>query len=183
MSSWMVNSPGNRRAMSVLLSLVILLGSWDAVSAQGMECVSKINGLEANTTMLVIGRNGQRFAGRLVAVDAETRILQLTSENELGDYTREIPYDAIAEIRYAGAGRIQPMYPFWGLLLGAAAGLLIGQTIDSGKEAGDETSGGATGAAIGALAGVAVGAGISLFVPSQRKIDCLAKPEPEKVQN
>ena len=118
----MTNYPGKSRLISAMLSLLLLTGSWAPVAAQSAKCVSRINGLKPNTTMLVIGRNGQRFAGHLVAVDAETRILELTSESEFGDYTREIPYDAISEIRYAAAGKVHPMYAFWGLLLGAAAG-------------------------------------------------------------
>jgi hypothetical protein len=177
-SNWMTDSTGKRRVLSVILSVLLLTGSWTPVAAQSAKCVSRINGLKPNTTMLVVGHNGQRFAGHLVAVDAETRILQLTSESELGDYTREIPYDAIREIRYAAAGKVHPTYAFWGLLIGAAAGFLIGQSIDSAKEAADETSGGAMGAAFGAGGGVVIGSGISLFIPSQHKIKCDEKAEP-----
>jgi hypothetical protein len=129
----------------------------------------------ADTRCRIIGRNGQRFAGRLVAVNSEERILGLISESQLGPYTREIPFDAIDEIQYTAPGRIQGSYVFWGFLVGAAAGALIGQTVDSGKEVGSDSGGAVTGAAIGAGVGILVSGGISFFVPSKRRIRCAAE--------
>jgi uncharacterized protein YcfJ len=167
------------RVLSFVLFAVTLLlvgggSSWAA--ADSTSCDAMISKLKEGTTLQIISRNQQRFAGQLVALDSEQRILQLTTEDALGDYTREIPYDAIREIRYASRGHVQAGYVFWGLLIGAAAGALIGNTVDSGKELEDDSGGAATGAAIGAGFGILVGGGISLFIPSQHKIDC-KKPE------
>jgi hypothetical protein len=159
----------------LFIVLILVAGSWSWSAAQSPDCLGRAAGIEEDSPLLIIGRNGQRFAGRLVAVNSEERILGLISESQLGPYTREIPFDAIDEIQYTAPGRIQGSYVFWGFLVGAAAGALIGQTVDSGKEVGSDSGGAVTGAAIGAGVGILVSGGISFFVPSKRRIRCAAE--------
>ena len=138
------------------------------------ECFDEVARIKSNTRIRLIGVNAISYTGRLMSFDPETRILELTSNHEDGPYIRDIPLDLVDQIQYRGKGKIQGAFVFWGLLLGAATGALIG-TVTNSQEGAIENDTAVTGAAIGGLAGMAIGAIVSTQVPVEKTILCRKK--------
>ena len=157
-----------------LLVSTILISLLTPAPALGDDCIAvAAKKLKQGTVLRIYGTDGRSFGGRLIAVNSEDRILQLTNEVQSAMDSREIPFDIIRDIRYRGKGKVQGSYVFWGALLGAAAGFVIGNAIDPAKESSSGSGGGVTGAIVGMAAGGLGGAGISLFTVSDQKIECL----------
>jgi len=138
------------------------------------KCFDQVAGLKPNIRIRLIGINSIAYTGRLVFFDPETRILELASNHEDGPYTRDIPLELVEQIQYQGKGKIQGAYVFWGVLLGAATGALIG-TLTSAEEGALDNDSAVVGATIGAFAGAGIGAIVSTQIPVEKTILCQKK--------
>jgi hypothetical protein len=130
--------------------------------------------IRSGDRITLLDKNHQSLQGRLVGIDPTASSLTLTRWEATGLVQQAFESDQILQIKYLRPGKLRPLYPIVGFLVGSVVGQLAeNYIVDPGYGYSlfdrNYTN---RGSFWGGLSGAAIGIILSLVIPSTQVLTC-----------